>query len=100
MATDGNLLQGEITDFSQSRLQEREVVEGLLAGMLRALVEEQLDDRRFEAQPSIRIPDPSIDEKPLIDHPSPKTMIPVGAEAKTTQKRSFICIPGGREGNA
>jgi hypothetical protein len=108
MATDGNLLQGEITDFSKSRLQERDVVEGLLAGLLRALVEEQLVDSRFEAAPSAAssgsssVSDSASDqqENSLPTEPTPKTISAVGAEAKPSRERNFVCLPGGREGTA
>jgi len=100
MATDGNLLQGEITDFSRSRLQEREVVESLLSGLLRALVDEQLIDARFEATPSLPITPSPTQEKNLPEGSSTKTMTAVGAEAKSNRERKFVCLPGGREGTA
>jgi|GEM_PF-2772215 len=51
MATDGTLLQGEVTDSATSPLLDGAHVERLLAGFLKALVAEQVTDLRREASP-------------------------------------------------
>jgi len=106
MATDGNLLQGEITDFSRSKFHDRDQVELFLSGFLRALVEEQLHDSRIEAG-GLRKQEASPQEKPLIEPLPQKTMVDEGEQdplknqtTSSHRKRSFVCIPGGKEGNA
>jgi hypothetical protein len=99
MTTDGTLLQGEITDFSKSKLGDQDLVERLLTGFMRALVEEQLVDNRREARSA-----PALDPLRSVGNPLPSTQTaqtikPVSA-TPTSAKRNFKCIQGGREGNA
>jgi hypothetical protein len=98
MATDGTLLQGEVSDSATNPLLDGAHVERLLAGFLKALVTEQVTDLRREATaqsapaPSPRDPAPQTARPQEISKDQP-------AEA-SAPRSALRFIRGGKEGRA
>jgi hypothetical protein len=98
MATDGTLLQGEVTDSATNPLLDGAHVERLLAGFLKALVTEQVTDLRREA--SVQTPAAGHSVAPVA--PSEHTQViskDPPAEASVARP-SLRFIRGGKEGRA
>ena len=98
MATDGTLLQGEVSSPTDNPLLDGAFVENLLAGFLKSLVLEQLTDSRKEAGPvTIRAQASASAQKPPMEsNPEPKDLKPSTEGGKPHLK----FIRGGKAGNA
>jgi hypothetical protein len=98
MATDGTLLQGEVSNSTENPLLDGAFVETLLAGFLKTLVLEQLTDSRKEAGHSEIAPTPDTLKQvsaPVSPHQKNDSQ-PTGEAGKLHLK----FIRGGRAGNA
>ncbi len=98
MATDGTLLQGEVSDSATNPLLDGAHVERLLAGFLKALVTEQVTDLRREAvAPSASTASPrdtatQHEQQPMISNEQRADASP--------QRAALRFIRGGKEGRA
>lgn len=98
MATDGTLLQGEVTDSATNPLLDGAHVERLLAGFLKALVTEQVTDLRREA--SVQTPAAGHSES-SVKRTEPAQVISKDPPTEASAARpSLRFIRGGKEGRA
>lgn len=89
MATDGTLLQGEITDIKQACIQDGPTLEAFLEGFLRDLIAESVPPIDEWATGTERQSGPALPQARAVPSVPPETPV-----------RKLTFIRGGKEGQA